>query len=46
MHWKSLVSKKNGKANINLVEQKFCKPEEVREYFVYFLKLQYLQFGF
>ena len=46
MHWKSLVSKRNGKANINLVKQKFCKPEEVRKYFVCFVKLQYLQFGF
>ena len=46
MHWKSLVSKRNEKANINLVKQKFCKPEEVRKYFVCFVKLQYLQFGF
>ena len=41
-HWKSLASKKDAKANINLVELRFCKAEEVRKYFVYFVKLQYL----
>ena len=28
------------------MELKFCKVEEVRKYFVYFVKLQYLQFWF
>ena len=46
IHWKSFVSKKDAKANINLVELKFCKVEEVRKYFAYFVKLQYLQFRF
>ena len=33
-HWKLLVCEKNAKANINSVELKVCKAEEVRKYFV------------